>query len=84
MTWSGDDALRPLILALEATSTHPIAAGFRRAWGGVPVATASSVEHTIGGGVAGQVDGHQIMLGSPRFIASKLPQRSTTPVPWTI
>ncbi len=74
VTWHGDDVLRPVILALEATSTHPIAAGFRRAWSAVPVATASSVEHTIGGGVAGVVNGHQIMLGSPNFIASKLPQ----------
>ncbi len=75
--WSGDDAIRPLILALEETSTHPIAAGFRRAWAGVPSATATRVSHTIGGGVTGVVDGRNISLGSPRFLALQLPQAMT-------
>ncbi len=73
LAWHGDDTLRPMILALEATSTHPIAAGFRRAWDGVPVAAATNVTHTIGGGIDGIVNGQRIVLGSPRFIASQLP-----------
>jgi len=71
--FTGDDALRPLILALEATSTHPIAAGFRRAWPGLAADPAVRVTHTIGGGVAGVVNGHHVLLGSPRFIAAQLP-----------
>ncbi len=71
--FTGDDALRPLILALEATSTHPIAAGFRRAWTGVVANPAVRVTHTIGGGIAGVVQGHDMLLGSPRFLAARLP-----------
>ncbi len=81
VSWTGEDALRPMILALEATSTHPIAAGFRRAWAGAPMATATSVAHTIGGGITGVVDGCRITMGSPRFLALQLPHamaRETT------
>ena len=73
VSWTGDDALRPMILALEATSTHPIAAGFRRAWPGLAASEATGVMHTIGGGIIGQVDGHTLHVGSPRFLAARLP-----------
>ena len=71
--WDGDDALQPMILALEATSTHPVAAGFRRAWAGVAADVADDATHTIGGGIVGEVRGRQVMVGSPRFIAAQLP-----------
>lgn len=74
VSWDGDDALRAMILGLEATSTHPIAAGFRRAWSDVAPATATDVTHTIGGGIIGTVGGHRLMLGSPRFVTSQLPR----------
>lgn len=66
--WQGDDAVRPLILALEAGSTHPVADGFRRAWPSVPVPEAESVRHHVGGGVVGVVQGTRIVVGSPRFV----------------
>lgn len=78
VAWDGDDELRPMILALEASSNHPIASGFRRAWATVPAATATQVTHTIGGGIIGTVGGRQIMLGSPRFIAA---QQRQAPMP---
>ncbi|MCC7051797.1 MAG: cation-translocating P-type ATPase, partial [Gemmatimonadaceae bacterium] len=73
VSWSGDEGLRPMILALEATSTHPIAAGFRRAWSGLTPAASAEVQHTIGGGIVGTVGGHHVVLGSPRFLATELP-----------
>ncbi len=77
VSWTGDESLKPLVLALEATSTHPIAAGFRRAWQGVHPAESVQVMHTIGGGITGVVDGRPVVVGSPRFVASQLP-----PVSW--
>lgn len=73
VSWDGADALQPMILALESASTHPIAAGFRRAWAGVAPSAGVTATHTIGGGVAGRVDGHDLLIGSPRFIAAQLP-----------
>ena len=32
MQWCGPEWVKPLVLALEADSTHPLAAGFRAAW----------------------------------------------------
>jgi P-type Cu2+ transporter len=72
VSWNGADDVRSLVLALEATSTHPIAAGFRRAWRGVPITAASQVTHTIGGGVSGRIDQHTVLVGSPRFVAVQL------------
>ncbi|HYW49117.1 MAG TPA: cation-translocating P-type ATPase [Gemmatimonadaceae bacterium] len=72
-SWDGDDALRPRILALEATSTHVIAAGFRRAWPDVAPGKGMVSTHIIGGGISGVVDGREILIGSPRFIAAQLP-----------
>jgi Cu2+-exporting ATPase len=73
VSWDGADDLKPMILALESASTHPIAAGFRRAWAGVAPSAYVTATHTIGGGVAGRVDGHDLLIGSPRFIAAQLP-----------
>ena len=71
--WRGDPTLKPWILALEATSTHPIAAGFRRAWPDVIPSEFVTAVHTIGGGIDGEIDGHHVAIGSPRFIAEQLP-----------
>ncbi len=63
-----------LVLALEKGSLHPIAAGFRAAWPGLATAAASDVTHVFGGGIRGLVDGHDVVVGSPRFVASALRQ----------
>ncbi len=72
VTWSGEERLKSMTLAVEATSTHPIAAGFRRAWPGLMPGVATNVTHTIGGGVIGDVDGERIVIGSPRFVATHI------------
>jgi P-type Cu2+ transporter len=74
LNWRGDDAIRPWILALEATSTHPIAAGFRRAWPTTAASVGLQATHTIGGGIVGELDGHHLAIGSPRFIAAQHPE----------
>jgi Cu2+-exporting ATPase len=70
--WEGPDAVRPMVLALEQGSLHPIAAGFRTAWPEVTAAATTSVEHTSGGGIAGLVEGHRVAIGSPAFVQAAL------------
>ncbi|MBI5836874.1 MAG: cation-translocating P-type ATPase [Candidatus Eisenbacteria bacterium] len=67
VAWDGPAELRPLVLALERHSAHPIAAGFAEAWAGVVPATAARVTHTAGGGIEGEVDGRRVVVGSPKF-----------------
>ncbi|QJR37019.1 heavy metal translocating P-type ATPase [Gemmatimonas groenlandica] len=66
--WHGPDWVKPLVLALEDGSSHPLADGFRRAWSGFPMATVSASRHFAGGGLEGTVDGHIVRIGSPRFV----------------
>lgn len=70
--WEGPDEVRPLVLALEQDATHPVAAGFRAAWPGLAVPSASDVRHTIGGGIEGRVGGRRVAVGSPAFVRSRL------------
>jgi Cu2+-exporting ATPase len=70
--WDGADWVKPLVLAIEAHSTHPFATGFREAWPGVAIPDAYNVISTGGGGVTGLVQGHRIAVGSPAYIASTL------------
>ncbi|MGI1663785.1 heavy metal translocating P-type ATPase [Palleronia sp. KMU-117] len=61
-----DDVL-PLIAAVEAASEHPLAAAVTRAWTGArPLAT--GVKSHTGRGVAGEVDGSRVLVGSARFL----------------
>ncbi|MFI5244596.1 MAG: heavy metal translocating P-type ATPase, partial [Gemmatimonadales bacterium] len=55
--WCGPEWVQPLVLSLEAESTHPLAAGFRAAWPESPVPRASETTHVTGGGIAGTVAG---------------------------
>lgn len=69
VTWRGDDSVKPLVLALEAGSSHPIADGFRRAWPGLVAPDPSGVSHHVGAGISGTVTGHFVVVGSPRLVA---------------
>jgi len=70
--WHGPDWVKPLVLALEEGSSHPLADGFRRAWPGLAPATVTASRHIVGGGLEGTVDGHRVRIGSPRFVRESM------------
>ena len=73
--WEGPDEVKPLVLALESESTHPVAAGFRAAWPAVEYPPASDSVHVSGGGITGRVNDREVTIGSPAFVRSRA-QRS--------
>ena len=72
LAWRGPEWVKPLVLALERGSSHPIADGFRRAWTGMTAASVTSSDHVAGGGVVGVVDDHVVVVGSPRFVCERI------------
>ena len=68
VSWHGPEWAKPLVLALESDSSHPIAAAFRAAWPGLVGPRADETMHVAGGGITGTVDGRSIVVGSPRFV----------------
>jgi Cu2+-exporting ATPase len=81
--WQGDDAARPLALALERETAHPIAAAIVAAWPGLVAPVATEVSHVLGGGVQGTVEGRRVLVGSPRWVAAHatIPDWATAPLP---
>lgn len=79
-------AVRAALLALEETSAHPIADGFREAWAGTPAGRVEgTVEELPGGGLRGRVAGEVWEVGSPAACggeaqAAELVARGETPV----
>ena len=87
--WDGPDWVKPLVLALEAESTHPLADGFRRALAPVDdavtaggsdaqpsvVPTVESSTHVAGGGIVGRVGGRDVVIGSPTFVTGRFAAR---------
>ena len=69
--WQGPDWVKPLVLALEADSSHPLAAGFRAAWPELAAPAAHDAAHVIGGGLSGTVDGRLVLVGSPPFVRQR-------------
>jgi Cu2+-exporting ATPase len=67
--WTGPEWVKPLVLALEEGSSHPLADGFRRAWPGLAIPVVERARHVIGGGLEGIVEGRLVHVGSPRFVA---------------
>jgi Cu2+-exporting ATPase len=70
--WTGEDAARPLVAALERHSRHPVAAALAAAWGRGPLAAATAVQETIGGGLSGIVAGHRMAVGTANFVRPHL------------
>ncbi len=67
--WIGPANLKPLIAALEKHSRHPVAAAFVRAWETDEMVTVTDVTETLGGGIRGKVNGHELAIGTPIWIA---------------
>ena len=86
--WDGPEWVKPLVLALEQESSHPVAAGFRRAFDGITAGNAGLTTHVAGGGIDGIVDGRRVVVGSPAFVEARAardpeilsPPRHLTPV----
>lgn len=64
--WVGDKSARRLAAALEQDSAHPIARALAHI--DEPVPRAEYVEHELGAGVRGRVEGHEVVLGSSAFV----------------
>ena len=75
--WRGDDNIKPLIAALEARSSHPLARAFVEAFGETEL-VATDVTQTGGGGVCGTVDGKAVAIGSPAYVQ----QHAAASEPW--
>lgn len=71
IAWNGSNAARPLVLALEAHSNHPIADAFRRSWSDIAFPAAHDVNVVVGGGVEGDVEGQRVVVGSPAFVRAR-------------
>jgi Cu2+-exporting ATPase len=71
VTWVGPDWVRPLVLSLEAGSSHPLADGFRRAWTDLDLRPVTAARHVAGGGLEGTIDGRHVRIGSPRFVRAE-------------
>jgi len=86
--WDGPECVKPLVLALEQESSHPVAAGFRRAFDGITAGDACLTTHVAGGGIEGLVGGQRVIVGSPVFVRKRAasgpelrdPPRHLTPV----
>jgi Cu2+-exporting ATPase len=70
-SWEGPEWVKPLVLALERESSHPIAAGFRRAFDGLSAREACLTTHVVGGGIEGTVAGRHVVVGSPAFVKAR-------------
>ncbi|RMH00916.1 MAG: heavy metal translocating P-type ATPase, partial [Planctomycetota bacterium] len=70
VAWSGPREPGRLVAALEAHSGHHYAAALRQAFADLgPVPPAEEVEEVAGRGIRGRVEGHDLLVGSPRFLA---------------
>ena len=70
--WHGADDVRPLVLALERHSRHPIALAFGTAWGDVAAPPATEVREVLGSGLEARVAGRHVMVGKPSWIRERV------------
>ncbi|MEK7317131.1 MAG: heavy metal translocating P-type ATPase [Candidatus Eisenbacteria bacterium] len=71
LAWEGPEEAKPLVLALEQHSSHPLARGFEAAWASTTRCAADEVSYSAGGGLEGMVDGHRVVVGSPAFVSAR-------------
>lgn len=69
--WIGDGDVRPLIAAVEAHSSHPVAQALMRDVPNRQEVNVTSFGQTIGGGVEAVVNGWQMVIGSPVFVRGR-------------
>lgn len=69
--WAGDESVRPIVAALEAGSTHPVARALAAEYEDAPQVDARNIRHIPGLGVTGEIGAARIAAGSYEFIASR-------------
>ncbi|MEA3246348.1 MAG: heavy metal translocating P-type ATPase [Gemmatimonadota bacterium] len=65
--WTGAPWVRPLVVALERHSRHPVAVAFLQAWAAGPLAAATDVTEEAGSGIAGIVSGRSVAVGTEAY-----------------
>lgn len=68
LAWHGDDSLRAVAAAVESGSSHPIARAIVAAVATEALPVANNVHQVVAGGVVGQVNGLEFVIGSRRFL----------------
>lgn len=68
--WVGGEAVKPMVAALEATSSHPIALALVRDLSDADSAALKPTwaSQTIGGGIEGEIEGKRVVVGAPAFV----------------
>ena len=74
--FDGAEWVKPLVLALESESNHPLATAFRQGFGLTMVPAVTASRHVIGSGLHGRVDGHEVIIGKPSFVTSMIHARA--------
>ncbi|HEY3497392.1 MAG TPA: heavy metal translocating P-type ATPase, partial [Polyangiaceae bacterium] len=69
VAFAGDASVKPLILAAERRSPHPIGRALVAALNDQPELAAESVREEVGRGVSALVSGHQVKVGSAEFVS---------------
>lgn len=75
-SFDGDAAVKPLVLALEQHSRHPVAVAFATAWQEIKAPEANVVRETLGGGLSGVVHGHDVVVGRPEWVRGQVSRES--------
>jgi len=74
--WVGDPGAKPLVRAIESSSSHPVARAMARSLAeeepGVEATCARAVRETTGAGIEGIVGSSGVIVGSPAFVAARL------------
>jgi len=66
--WKGPDDVRPLVLAVEAGSAHPVALGFQAAWRDDGLDVPAGEARREGPGLIGAAGGRAVRVGAPGWV----------------
>jgi Cu2+-exporting ATPase len=75
----GDESVKPLMLAAEKHSPHPIARALVAAFRGVPELAAEEVSEQTGAGVVARIGGQEVRVGSETLVSQA---GATSPAWW--
>ncbi len=66
-SWQGDETLQPLVAAIEAHSTHPIAGALTSGLASTATLTATDIQQHLSG-ISGTCEGQALLIGSQHFM----------------